>query len=147
MQSTDDKAIEVVRTARVEREPFDILIRSKQPAFGGLVYFVHWKSKKDNREFDTLSFFPAGSDEPIFLWGGEDAVKYFSALKPPGLIESIARYAFSLAGVAAIIALLITVTICYLVLSGKTDVPGILANALTTILGFFFGSEVAKKKA
>ena len=146
MISQDDKAIDVVRTARVEREPTDITIRSKQPAFGGTVYFVHWKSKKENREMDTLSFFPAGSDEPIFLWGGEEAVKYFSALKPPSTIEAIGRYAFSLSGVAAIIALLITVTICYLVLGGKAEVPGILANALTMILGFFFGKEVGTKK-
>jgi hypothetical protein len=146
MLSQDEKAINVVRTARVEREPIDISIKSKQPAFGGTVYFVHWKSKKEDREMDSLSFFPVGSEEPIFLWGGEEAVKYFSALKPPGAVEAIGRYAFSLSGVAAIIALLVTVTICYLVIGGRAEVPGILANALTTILGFFFGSEVAKKK-
>ena len=145
MLSQEEKAIELVRSARVEREPVNITIKSKQPAFGGLIYFVHWRSKKEDREMDSLSFFPAGSEEPIFLWGGEDAVKYFSALRPPSALEALARYTFSLSGVAAIIALLITVTICYLVIGAKTEVPGILANALTTILGFFFGSEVGKK--
>jgi hypothetical protein len=140
-------AIALVQTVRVDREPTDIAVRGKQPAFGGMVYFVHWKSKKDGREFDTLSFFPPGSDDPIFLWGGEEAIKYFSALKPPGPIESIVRHVLGLSGVAAIIALLITLTICYLLLSGQKDVPGILANALTTILGFFFGSKVADRKA
>lgn len=43
--------------------------------------------------------------------------------------------------------LLITATICYVVLTGTRDVPGILGNALTIILGFFFGSEVGKKKS
>jgi hypothetical protein len=80
------------------------------------------------------------------LWGGEDAIKYLSSVRPVNAIERIARYAFGLSGISAIIALLITFTICYLVVGGKAEVPGILANALTTILGFFFGSAVGKTK-
>ena len=146
MLSQEEKAIEIIRRSRVEREPTDITIRSNQPAFGGTIYFMHWKSKKDSREFDTFSFFPVGSDEPVFLWGGEDAVKYFSSIRPPSAVETIFRSTFSLSGVSIIIALLITLTICYVVLGGTREVPPILANALATILGFFFGSEVAKKK-
>ena len=138
------KAIELVRTARVEREPTDISIKSKLLAFGGTIYFVHWKSKKENREMDTLSFFPPGSDEPVFLWGGEEATRYFASLKPVGAPEAIARYIFSPNGVSAIIALMITVTICYLIIGTSVKIPDILANALTTIIGFFFGSAVGK---
>jgi len=49
------------------------------------------------------------------------------------------------AGVSGIIALLLTITICYLV-AFKSDVkiPDLLANALTVILGFYFGSAVQK---
>jgi len=47
---------------------------------------------------------------------------------------------FSVNAVTGIIALLLTITIVYLVVIAKTnEVPSILANALTTILGFYFG--------
>ena len=141
------KAIQLVKTTRVEREPVDIIIKSKFAAYGGTIYFVHWKSKKENREIDSLSFFPAGSDEPVFLWGGEDATRYFASLKPLGTSEAMARYIFSPNGVSAIIALMITVTICYLIIGTSVKVPEILANALTTIIGFFFGSAVGKTKS
>lgn len=146
MPSQDEKAIDIVRTSRVDREPTDIFIKHKMPAFDGTIYFMRWKSKKDNREFDTLSFFRDGSDDPVFLWGGEDAVTYFSGLKPSSSVEKAARYVFGLNGVSAIIALTITATICYLVLRGSSEIPGILANALTMILGFFFGSKVGEQK-
>jgi hypothetical protein len=55
--------------------------------------------------------------------------------------------------VSAIIAILITLTIVTVVLvsisrgSSTSDIPDILANALTTILGFYFGSQVAKTRS
>lgn len=50
-------------------------------------------------------------------------------------------------GVSALIALLITITICYLAIRVKAEVPSILGNALSIILGFFFGSQASKKKS
>jgi len=146
MNRLDDKAIALVRTSQVAKDPTDIAVKSKMQAFDGMIYFMHWKSKKEGKEFDSLSYFKAGSDDPIFLWGGEEAVKYFSSLKPASIAENIARHVLGLNGMSAIIALLITATICYLVLSANREIPGILANALTTILGFFFGSEVGKRR-
>jgi hypothetical protein len=55
--------------------------------------------------------------------------------------------------VSAIIAIVITFTICAIVLGNNFvltgssfDVPDILSNALTTILGFYFGSQVARSR-
>jgi hypothetical protein len=147
-QTQEEKAINLVRSSCTEREPVDIFIRNRLEAFDGIIYFVHWKSNKDNREFNTLSFFRDGSNDPVFLWrDGDETIRYFSALtNTTNIFEKIARYIFSLSGVSSIIAFMITLTICYLVVNGKNEVPGILANALTVILGFFFGSEVTKKK-
>jgi hypothetical protein len=46
-------------------------------------------------------------------------------------------------GVAAILAVGITATICarYLLHEQVEDVPPVLSNALSTILGFYFGSK------
>ena len=55
--------------------------------------------------------------------------------------------------VSALIAILITITICVIVLvpffgdvERAAAVPDILSNALTVILGFYFGSQVGNKQ-
>ena len=48
--------------------------------------------------------------------------------------------------IPGLIAVLITITICYLALFGQSDkIPQVLGAALTTILGFYFGSRVAQR--
>jgi hypothetical protein len=56
--------------------------------------------------------------------------------------------------VSAMIAIVITLTICSIILAGvissrpdRIAIPDILSNALTTILGFYFGSQVARTRA
>jgi hypothetical protein len=48
--------------------------------------------------------------------------------------------------IPGLIAVLVTITICYLALAGQSEkIPQVLGAALTTILGFYFGSRVAHR--
>jgi hypothetical protein len=48
--------------------------------------------------------------------------------------------------IPGLIAVLVTITICYLALAGQSEkIPQVLGAALTTILGFYFGSRVAQR--
>jgi hypothetical protein len=48
--------------------------------------------------------------------------------------------------VPGLIAVLITITICYLALAGDSEkIPQVLGAALTTILGFYFGSKASQR--
>lgn len=52
----------------------------------------------------------------------------------------------SLGGVAGIIGLAVTATIIYLLINNPlAEIPQILSAALTTILGFYFGSQTTRK--
>ena len=54
---------------------------------------------------------------------------------------------FQIMGIAGIIAMLITVTICYVVLfrpPAIDSIPTYLSNALTLILGFYFGTTARR---
>jgi hypothetical protein len=54
--------------------------------------------------------------------------------------------------VSAVIAIFITITLCIVIgynqiwMQTSPDVPDVLSNALTTILGFYFGSQVARTR-
>ena len=51
-------------------------------------------------------------------------------------------------GIAGVIALLIAATLCYVVVKHPdTEIPEVLSNALSVILGFYFGSKVTGKHA
>jgi hypothetical protein len=50
-------------------------------------------------------------------------------------------------GIAGVIAVIITLTICYmLAIVHVTDVPAVLSTSLTSILGFYFGTKVGRGK-
>jgi hypothetical protein len=51
-------------------------------------------------------------------------------------------------GVAGAIAVIVTVTICYmLAFRGDKDVPVVLSTSLATILGFYFGTKASHRGA
>ena len=53
-----------------------------------------------------------------------------------------------LGGMSGLIGLGITATICYLTVSGhgETKIPDVLSNALTMVLGFYFGSKAGASR-
>jgi|SRR5262245_13691896 len=61
----------------------------------------------------------------------------FIARAPQSIISRILQ----VTGVSGFIAVLITITICYLALRNQ-QIPDILSNALTAILGFYFATSV-----
>jgi hypothetical protein len=86
----------------------------------------------------------------LTLQGDDEVFAWLSALaqKPKATIMGLKGFEI----VAAIIAIVITLAICAIVLvslftrSGPTaiDIPDVLSAALTTILGFYFGSRAGK---
>jgi succinylarginine dihydrolase len=58
---------------------------------------------------------------------------------------SLLREVFTVGGAPAVIALIVTVTICYLAtVKDSADLQKALVHALTLILGFYFGTKVPK---
>jgi uncharacterized membrane protein YfcA len=64
------------------------------------------------------------------------------------LIQAIVRVIeglLSVGGIAGLIGLVITVTICVRYAeTGSTDIPQILTYSLSTIIGFYFGAGVSR---
>jgi hypothetical protein len=59
--------------------------------------------------------------------------------------EELLTKILTVGGIAGVIALAITVTICYrYAMHGPEEIPQILTYSLTTIIGFYFGTGVAK---
>lgn len=81
------------------------------------------------------------------------AGKELNVIKNPALlVEFVARKTRRLGlattilkhtgGIAGLIALIITISICYMfVFRENTEIPDVLSAALTTVLGFYFGSK------
>jgi hypothetical protein len=59
--------------------------------------------------------------------------------------EELLTRILTVGGIAGVIALAITITICYrYAMHGPEEIPQILTYSLTTIIGFYFGTGVAK---
>lgn len=142
---TDDQmsetALKAVEQAQRSRETADLHVRTIVPCFGGKLLVVGGKSVKDNARFDNFVFFRGDTWE--FMYNAAEVVKRLDqGIGDPSLLRGL-RALFSFGAIAGIIALAMTATIIILVARHPdVHVPDILTNALTTILGFYFGSQV-----
>jgi hypothetical protein len=84
-------------------------------------------------------------DTAKHFFSGEDIAREVGHRSAPGF----ARRALETTGVSGIVALAITVAICFIAVNNswnerQVQIPEVLANALTVILGFYFGTQVQK---
>jgi hypothetical protein len=80
--------------------------------------------------------------EPRVFLDSKDAFRYVARTSH----ESILWRVLQIGGIAGIIAIIITLTICYLAIINRSPIPEVLINALTTILGFYFGVGVSEAR-
>ena len=105
----------------------------------GSLYVVEFDSKEDKKLTNY-----------VYFEGSETTVCKNSALlnelvarksKKSGVVSILE----SLGGITGIIGLVITFTIVWLLVNDpKAEVPQLLSAALTTILGFYFGTKISK---
>jgi hypothetical protein len=108
-----------------------------------VVYVVYKRGKKDTEDDDLKDDFYVH-----FVGGTENVYEY-----PIDLYRAVAAYRPSFlhrlltAGtIPGLIAVIVTITICYMALFGQSEkIPQVLGAALTTILGFYFGSRVGQR--
>ena len=139
------KAIDQVSKNQSHRDPKNVIVKSSMPFLDGTMYLLHWSSVKEQRDFDSDAFFKPGADDPIFLWGGEEMVRFVSTYSPGGSIHRTLKGLLSVDALGGVIALLTTGTVCYLGLQGGFDrIPKLIENGWMMILGFYFASAVKK---
>ena len=54
--ATDETAVRVVQVYQATRQPERIYVKSKLPCLDGTLYFMHWTSGTEKRDFDAYVF-------------------------------------------------------------------------------------------
>jgi hypothetical protein len=128
-------------TSALGSPPLRMEVRTRLKSFlDGTLYFVYYQPSQDIKELLLYAYFKG--DDVIIINNIEELAKVMSVYRPASKLGDV----FSLGAVAGIIALLVTITLCCLILlKGVTDPPQILSAALTSILGLYFGSKVVGK--
>jgi hypothetical protein len=137
-------AVQMVSQAQASRDPANVRVRQQlDDIFDGSLMIVNWASSKENRDYENYVYFD-GNKFHLF-YNTAEVARYLSQKHPTTTSSNLLREVLSVGGVPAVIAILITLTICYLVVGrGGKDIPEVLGNALSIILGFYFGSKVSK---
>ena len=148
MPAVDPKmaAVEMTLQAQRHADASDAYIRSElQDVFGGTLYTVSWKNGKEGgKSFDNYVF--NDNKRLHHFFNPPELARFLNQRQPRNPFLALLRELLTVGGAPAVIAIVITMTICWLAISpnGKTA-PDILGHALTTILGFYFGSKVTGK--
>ncbi len=104
----------------------------------GSLFFVYYQRNQDPNELLLYAYLRG--DEVVIINNIEELGKVMSVYRPQ---TTFFGEVFSLGAIAGIIAIMVTLTLCYLIaVQGVKDPPQILSAALTAILGFYFGSKV-----
>ena len=141
-KSMSDRAIERLYEAQKATEPTDAFVRSEIHAFNGHLLTLTFKTK-DGKLLDNY-FFADGRDDHYFFNSNELARFLDSINKKYSDESSIFREIVKSGGTTSIVAICITLVICYLAIQ-RFEIPEILGHALTTILGFYFGSKISAR--
>jgi hypothetical protein len=101
----------------------------------GSLYVINYFQKGDkDTEWSNYVYF-RGREPRVFI-NSKEAFHYVGRTSHE---TSLAGRVLQIGGISGVIAFVMTVTICYLAITNGTPIPDVLSNALTTILGFYFG--------
>jgi hypothetical protein len=119
--------------------PTDAFVRSELKAFGGVLSTVTFKAN-DGRLLDCFVFFKNGEEH--FFFNSTDLSRHLDreASGSRVTVNSMGMEILRTGGAPGLIAVVIVLVIAFIAIQGGT-IPDILANALTTILGFYFGTR------
>jgi hypothetical protein len=146
----DTRVLEVVAERWTATKPVRIKITDRFPEFasGSLflvsVYIKEESSDKEHEEHCSVYF--VEDDKFTYMETLEDVARSVATTPTFGsVLLSTMLDAFRFSQISGIIALIITVTICLMALfissiNVNPDILKTLSLALTTILGFYFGS-------
>lgn len=96
-------------------DPRDPFVRSEMPnVFGGTLITVTWHSGKDGRPVDSFVFFEGKEDH--FFSNPADLTRFLSARRSSNGLAFLLKEAMAVGGVPAILALIVTATICHIAL-------------------------------
>jgi hypothetical protein len=141
MEPWEERAIQETKSKNDLPENAVIRIYGSIKFLDGSLTTVNYKGDDDS-EWQENYYYEANNDRQFFFVA-QDLAEFVSRhprLRRASRLEKTIEFA----GIAGIIALVITLVISFLVIydaieRNPVSVPEILANALTTILGFYFG--------
>lgn len=137
---------EIQTSVAAQQSATEAIITEQRPFLWGTMYSLDAK-------------LTSGTSKKVFAWNSEDepsVINYFSTAdeivnfvslqrdnilgRAPWIERFTAKIGF-VDIVAAVIALVFAFTIIGLVIAGKPNIPEIMGNAVTLILGFYFGKR------
>lgn len=144
--STDDELTKRAKEA-LEKEVADVKSISGGPILRGFLggdlvvmeveYLPDTSHPKIKTPEEPEEFFVLLQDNHTFVYEYPlDLLRQVLTYKPNLWHRIVAAVS-----VPGLIALAVTITICGLLVAGRTDVPQVLSAALTIILGYYFGKQ------
>jgi len=144
MKTTEEKALDAVKKRNADQSDFRVL--SVIPKYlEGTLYIIGFLDEK-KVGYENYVYIPDDEDAEVHVY--RNTLMLTNAVSIHHRRTSAAEKFLHLGGVTGALALIVTATICYLTVSSKGElkIPEVLSGALTSILGFYFGTKVSRDK-
>jgi hypothetical protein len=136
------KAIMATQDVNPGAHDFNV-IYSLPDFLAGQLFVVQGRHEKENKTFENIVYIAEGRVR-VAKNSSHFAHLVAEEAKRPSLLTQLLQTS----GIAGTIAMIITVTICYMfAVLHVTEVPTVLSGSLATILGFYFGTKATRHES
>jgi hypothetical protein len=141
-QEAEESALNAVKERHPKGSEFEVT-HTTTDFLDGILVFIEFYDKDGD---DDESYVYIANGEVHVMTDFESVAGFVARHKPAPAAHRLLREMFQVGGIAGAIGIMITCAICYmLIVQQAKDVPQVLAGALTTILGFYFGTKTTRK--
>jgi hypothetical protein len=141
IQQANEKALAAVTSRHFNGTEFEVT-HTRPEFLDGILVFIQFY---DEDEADDENYVYITDSDTHLMTDYEEVAALVAQHRPASSSHRLLRELMHVGGIAGFVAVLITITICYmLAFKDAKEIPQILSGALTTILGFYFGSKVSK---
>jgi hypothetical protein len=135
----EERAIEAAKKRNDNHSAFSVATIVPRYLQGAL-YTIVFKDAQ-GKGFENYVYVPDNGEIEVYRNINQLAHAVSIHARSASLMEKVLTFG----GMPGAIALIITATICYLTMfRADVKIPDVLSNALTMVLGFYFGSKVTK---
>ena len=140
---TEERALQLVRDHWIHAHVNDVHINQRLPHFSRGALYIVSIIHAVNEEHEN-NVYVVGEK----LWRYDDLRQLGTHVGKSSPLAETLQNIFQVGVIAGVIAIIITATICYQIVSQPHPViPEVLGQSLTLILGFYFGSKFRSKAA
>jgi hypothetical protein len=140
----EDRAKNLALKSQAASQPLNAYSRGEIAVFGGKLFTVAVETTRRKGTTDCFIFITSRAEH--YFTNAQEMTRFFDSTQTRPSFFGFMTELMTIERASSVLVIALTIAVCYTAVVYR-DVPQVLSNALTTIVGFFFGSKLSQRRA